>query len=58
MADLFPFKRFFDDTPAPLFSRQNFETDLQAAQGCYRYISQIFAELRVKKKKNFFIQLY
>ena len=42
--ELFPFTAFFADAPQPLFSGER-EADLEVADGCYRYIEGIFAEL-------------
>lgn len=44
LEELFPFTAFFADAPQPLFSGER-ETDLEVAEGCYRYIEGIFSEL-------------
>lgn len=44
-ADHFPFTKFFNDAPQPLFKGTSFEENLEIAQDCYRYICQIFTEL-------------
>lgn len=41
----FPFCRFFDDAPQPLFAGKSFENDLEVAKGCFEYISKIFTQL-------------
>ncbi|XP_017796093.1 PREDICTED: intron-binding protein aquarius [Habropoda laboriosa] len=41
----FPFHKFFDNAPKPLFKRNNFEEDLEIARSCFRYIERIFAQL-------------
>jgi intron-binding protein aquarius len=41
----FPFTKFFDDAPQPLFNGKIFEENLEIAQSCYRYIEHIFTEL-------------
>ena len=45
VADLFPFNSFFEDAPAPLFKKQNFEEDWRKALGCFRHLQRIFQEL-------------
>ena len=42
---LFPFKKFFEDAPQPLFKNESFESDLEIARGCYRYLKKIFTQL-------------
>lgn len=44
-AQFFPFTRFFDDAPQPLFPGQSYEDDLKVAHGCFTYISKIFTQL-------------
>jgi hypothetical protein len=34
--DEFPFHRFFDNAPKPLFKCQRYEEDMQIAEGCFR----------------------
>lgn len=41
----FPFTKFFNDAPQPLFNGKTFEDNLEIAQSCYRYINHIFTEL-------------
>ncbi|OXU23077.1 hypothetical protein TSAR_003253, partial [Trichomalopsis sarcophagae] len=41
----FPFHKFFDNAPQPLFKRKTYEEDLAIAESCYRYIERIFTEL-------------
>ncbi|CAF3629326.1 unnamed protein product [Rotaria socialis] len=42
----FPFKEFFSDLNHDLFdNQQTFENNLEIAQGCFRYIQQIFTQL-------------
>jgi len=41
----FPFTKFFNDAPQPLFKGTTFEENLEIAQSCYRYINHIFTEL-------------
>ncbi|KAG7202604.1 hypothetical protein KM043_009794 [Ampulex compressa] len=41
----FPFHKFFDNAPQPLFKRKTFEEDLEIARSCFRYIERIFVQL-------------
>ncbi|XP_017876403.1 RNA helicase aquarius [Ceratina calcarata] len=41
----FPFHKFFDNAPQPLFKRNSFEEDIEIACSCFRYIERIFAQL-------------
>ncbi|KAL6255928.1 hypothetical protein P5V15_013168 [Pogonomyrmex californicus] len=41
----FPFHKFFDNAPQPLFKRNSYEEDLKIACSCFRYIERIFAQL-------------
>ncbi|KAF3427637.1 hypothetical protein E2986_08383 [Frieseomelitta varia] len=41
----FPFHKFFDNAPKPLFKRNSYEEDLEIACSCFRYIERIFAQL-------------
>ena len=45
VAELFPFTQYFSDTPAPLFSGESFEADMESARGCFRHLSTMFTEL-------------
>ncbi|CAF0926502.1 unnamed protein product [Adineta ricciae] len=46
LINAFPFKEFFSDLDHDLFqSSQSFEVNLDIAQGCFRYIKQIFTQL-------------
>lgn len=42
IADRFPFAKFFDDAPQPLFKRESVNEDYKTAESCYRYITEIF----------------
>ncbi len=33
----FPFHKFFDDAPKPLFKKRSYEEDMEIADGCFRY---------------------
>lgn len=41
----FPFKKFFEDAPQPIFKGQSYSEDMEAADGCWRYIRRIFSQL-------------
>ena len=43
--ELFPFNKFFDDVDGDLFKGQSFEEDKEIAEGCMRYIKDIFTQL-------------
>jgi intron-binding protein aquarius len=45
IATSFPFGKFFEDAPQPLFKGDRFEDDEEAAEVCWRYISDIFTQL-------------
>jgi intron-binding protein aquarius len=45
VAEFFPFKDFFSDAPNALFSGQDFSTDWQRAEGCFRHLRTMFQEL-------------
>lgn len=34
----FPFHKFFDNAPQPLFKHKTFEEDMEIARSCFRYI--------------------
>ena len=43
---LFPFAKFFEDAPQPLFNKEgSYANNLEVAKGCYRYIKLIFKQL-------------
>nr|KAG5690022.1 hypothetical protein BaRGS_013372 [Batillaria attramentaria] len=42
---LFPFTKFFDNAPQPLFHGESFEKDMDIAEGCFRHIRKIFTQL-------------
>jgi len=46
VSDKFPFLNFFQDAPQPLFRGASIAEDFETAKGCYRYIKQIFNDLR------------
>ena len=41
----FPFKKYFDNAPQPLFKKVSFEEDYEIARGCYKHIKKIFQQL-------------
>ena len=41
----FPFMKFFNDAPQPLFTDGSFDHNLEIAKGCYRHIKKIFTQL-------------
>lgn len=42
--EVFPFKQYFADAPAALFTG-DWDTDLESARGCFTHINKIFEEL-------------
>ena len=45
VATLFPFTKFFEDAPQPLFKGKSLQEDLDVADSCFIYIKHIFDEL-------------
>ncbi|CAG7823151.1 unnamed protein product [Allacma fusca] len=41
----FPFHKYFENAPKPLFKGKGYEEDMEIAQGCFRYIKRIFDQL-------------
>merc|ERR1712110_355837 len=41
----FPFHRFFEDAPQPLFKGNSYSEDFAIAEGCWTYIQNIFTQL-------------
>lgn len=46
VAEYFPFTKFFDDAPQPIFIGNSMGEDMDIAHGCYRYIRKIFDDLK------------
>lgn len=44
-AEIFPFVKFFDDAPQPLFPGKSYQDDLSITKGCFDYITKIFTQL-------------
>ena len=44
--DCFPFHIFFRNAPQPLFKKRSFEEDWEIAEGCFRYLEDIFTQLK------------
>lgn len=45
MQELFPFKAYFADAPGTLFGGEEYEADIEKAQGCWRHLRTMFQEL-------------
>lgn len=45
VAEYFPFSKFFENAPQPLFKGRTYEEDMEKAEGCFRYIKKIFFQL-------------
>lgn len=41
----FPFHKFFDNAPQPLFKCNNYNEDYEIAESCFRFIERIFTQL-------------
>ncbi|XP_063985951.1 RNA helicase aquarius [Diachasmimorpha longicaudata] len=41
----FPFHKFFDNAPQPLFKKSMFDEDVEIARSCFRYIERLFTQL-------------
>jgi intron-binding protein aquarius len=41
----FPFNKFFEDAPQPIFSGEDAKEDMRKAEGCFTHIKKVFAEL-------------
>ena len=48
----FPFAKFFENAPQPLFKENSYAEDLDVAEGCFRHIKKIFTQLEVCKRVN------
>ncbi|KAF2366652.1 Intron-binding protein aquarius N-terminal [Trinorchestia longiramus] len=42
----FPFHVFFSNAPQPLFKERSYEEDMEIAKGCFRYLENIFTQLK------------
>ncbi len=47
MKEFFPFLKFFENAPQPLFKERTYEEDFEIAEGCFRHIRRIFTQLEV-----------
>ncbi|XP_071786990.1 RNA helicase aquarius-like [Asterias amurensis] len=41
----FPFNKYFENAPQPVFKGTSFDEDMDIAEGCYRHIKKIFQQL-------------
>lgn len=48
VAKHFPFTEFFATVPPPLFAGKSREEDMEAARVCWRHLSTLFTELKVR----------
>lgn len=46
ISDRFPFTKYFDDAPQPIFKRLTKEEDIEIARSCYRHLRDIFDQLK------------
>ena len=47
--ELFPFHKFFENAPQPVFKGRNYDEDMDIAEGCFRHIKKIFQQLEVRQ---------
>jgi len=45
LKELFPFSKFFENAPQPIFKGKSYAEDLDIAEGCFRHIKKIFTQL-------------
>nr|XP_058954982.1 RNA helicase aquarius-like [Pocillopora verrucosa] len=45
ISEFFPFTKFFENAPQPIFKMSSYEEDMEIAEGCYRYIKKLFQQL-------------
>ncbi|XP_076151695.1 RNA helicase aquarius isoform X1 [Alosa pseudoharengus] len=45
VSSLFPFPKYFQNAPQPLFRGQSYDEDMDIAEGCFRHIKKIFTQL-------------
>ena len=43
----FPFGVYFSNAPQPIFKGRTFDEDFDIAEGCFRHIKKVFAQLEV-----------
>uniref|UniRef100_A0A8C6Z0D4 RNA helicase aquarius n=1 Tax=Nothoprocta perdicaria TaxID=30464 RepID=A0A8C6Z0D4_NOTPE len=41
----FPFHQYFANAPQPIFKGKSYEEDMEIAEGCFRHLKKIFAQL-------------
>lgn len=46
VSEMFPFHVFFSNAPQPLFKQKSYEEDMEIAEGCFRYLENIFTQLK------------
>jgi len=47
IAEVFPFTKFFENAPQPIFKGRTFEEDFDIAEGCFRHVKKLFTQLEV-----------
>lgn len=57
IGDKFPFVKFFEDAPQPIFKARSLEEDKEIANECYDYIREIFTKLRATRPFEIFDSL-
>lgn len=46
--DEFPFTKYFENAPQPIFKGRSYAEDMDMAEGCFRHIKKIFTQLEVR----------
>lgn len=46
--DEFPFTKYFENAPQPIFKGRSYAEDMDMAEGCFRHIRKIFTQLEVR----------
>ena len=49
LAEYFPFKKFFENAPQPIFKGNSYEEDFDIAEGCFRHVKKIFTQLEASR---------
>ena len=45
VSEFFPFTKYFENAPQPLFKNETYAEDMDIAEGCFRHINKIFTQL-------------
>lgn len=56
--DEFPFTKYFENAPQPIFKGRSYAEDMDMAEGCFRHIKKIFTQLEVRNIVWILFSLY